>query len=167
MSRRRYSSYKEPDEKTILKNYSKRIWGWGAKPEQYPIKFDNTTEVFGRLEGSDRRVYLGTPTSTFDLVGNDSVNMIGQWSFSGVNHYFVRTFWKTRTVFNWKKPLWFEFTLSAKNGLHVWSDDGSINHIINDEESLTLIRSFIGNTVVAVIGWGKVEYIKSRKLKEK
>ena len=69
-------------------------------------------------------------------------------------------------MFDWKKPVLFDFTISVKNGLHVWNEDKTIDCTINDEESKALIRSFVGNAVLVISGSGKVDYIKTRKLKE-
>ena len=165
MSRRRYiREGTNTAERTIVENYTKDNW-WNK--ERLNIDFQEDTEIYGHLEGSNRQVYLGTPTSVFDLVSNNDVRIMGQWSFSGVNHYCFRTLWKTRTVFNWGTPMYFDFTISVKNGLHVWNEDKTIDCTINDEESKTLIRSFVGNGVLHFGGRGKIDYIKSRKLKEK
>ena len=165
MSRRRYiREGANTAERTIVENYTKDNW-WNK--ERLNIDFDEDTEIYGHLEGSNRQVYLGTPTSVFDLVSNNDVRIMGQWSFSGVNHYCFRTLWRTRTVFNFKEPMFFDFTISVKNGLHVWNEDKTIDCTINDEESKTLIRSFVGNGVLHFGGRGKIDYIKSRKLKEK
>lgn len=164
MSRRRYiREGTNTAERTIVENYTKDNW-WNK--ENINIDFQEDTELYGHLEGSNRQVYLGTPTSVFDLVSNNDVRIMGQWSFSGVNHYCFRTLWKTRTVFNFKEPMYFDFTISVKNGLHVWNEDKTIDCTINDEESKTLIRSFVGNAVLHFAGRGKIDYIKSRKLKE-
>lgn len=164
MSRRRYiREGTNTADRTIVENYTKDNW-WNK--EQLNIDFQEDTEIYGHLEGSNRRIYLGTPTSVFDLVSNNDVQIMGQWSFSGINHYCFRTLWKTRTVFNFKEPMFFDFTISVKNGLHIWNEDKTIDCTINDEESKTLIRSFVGNAVLHFGGRGKIDYIKSRKLKE-
>ena len=165
MSRRRYiREGTNTAERTIVENYTKDNW-WNK--ERLNIDFQEDTEIYGHLEGSNRQVYLGTPTSVFDLVSNNDVRIMGQWSFQGVNHYCFRTLWKTRTVFNFKEPMFFDFTISVKNGLHVWNGNKTIDCTINDEESKTLIRSFVGNAVLHFGGKGKIDYIKSRKLKDK
>ena len=154
------------EETTIVENYTKVLYGWGVKPEQFHIGFDENTEIYGHLEGSNRQITLGSKTSEFGFATSTEVSIMGQWSFQGRNHYCFRTLWKTRRVFDWKKPVLFDFTISVKNGLHVWNEDKTIDCTINDEESKALIRSFVGNAVLVISGSGKVDYIKTRKLKE-
>ena len=165
MNRRRYMGG-DLDDHTIVENYTKVISGWGAVPEKRPVNFDEDTEIYGHLEGSNRKITLGSKTSEFGFTTNTEVVIMGQWGFQGLNHYFFRTLWSKRKVFNWAEPMIFDFTISVKNGFHVWNEDKTIDYTLNDEESKKLIRSFVGNAVLQLAGRGKIDYIKTRKLKE-
>ena len=151
------------DEHTIVEKFDKWLSVW-YPPEIIPFKFDEDTEVYGRVHGNRQEIYLGEPQSKFDFGLDTGPLMVG-----GRDDWFViRTL---RAKHKDYKRLFtdktiFEFTISVKKGLHTWSDNRAVDAVLDDEESKAFIRSFIGKAAIVLRGQSKIDYIKTRKLKE-